>query len=102
MKLCLDLVELTIKQTRVLVENSEESSEKLGPPVDKVFVVPPSPAAESSGSMSEGPYCVWRTAAESPSPELRRKSNSTGFYRFWRMKDLLARSNSVLLWFFPT
>ncbi|KAK9707394.1 hypothetical protein RND81_07G194900 [Saponaria officinalis] len=76
------------------IENSEDSSEKLGPPVDKVFVVPPSPAAESSGSMSEGPYCVWRTAAESPSPEFRRKSNSTGFSRFWRMKDLLARSNS--------
>ncbi|XP_074296024.1 uncharacterized protein LOC141623769 [Silene latifolia] len=66
------------------------------PAVKKVFVV--SPAAGEAAD--EGPYCVWSTdraeeaAAASSVPEMSRKSNSTGFSRLWRVKDLLVRSNS--------
>ena len=42
-----------------------------------------------------GPYCSWTggTVAEA-SPETCRKSNSTGFSKLWRFRDLVLRSNS--------
>ncbi|XP_010498873.1 PREDICTED: uncharacterized protein LOC104776491 [Camelina sativa] len=44
---------------------------------------------------SLGPYCSWSggTVAEA-SPETCRKSNSTGFSKLWRFRDLVLRSNS--------
>ncbi|XP_010477667.1 PREDICTED: uncharacterized protein LOC104756734 [Camelina sativa] len=44
---------------------------------------------------SLGPYCSWSggTVAEA-SPETCRKSNSTGFSKLWRFRDLVSRSNS--------
>jgi len=52
---------------------------------------------ETEGSEKEplGPYCSWTggTVAEA-SPETCRKSNSTGFSKLWRFRDLVLRSNS--------
>ncbi|KAL1565630.1 hypothetical protein AAHA92_07818 [Salvia divinorum] len=62
------------------------------PPV-KVFV---ETAEDATSSASEN-ACDWsdRKAVESSaSTEVCRKSNSTGFSKIWRFKDLLGRSNS--------
>ncbi|KAL0385540.1 UNVERIFIED_CONTAM: hypothetical protein Sradi_2948300 [Sesamum radiatum] len=67
------------------------------PPVKKVFVE----TSEENGQVTpeneevSGLYCEWseRKAVEA-SPEACKKSNSTGFSKIWRFKDLLGRSNS--------
>ncbi|KAL0357921.1 UNVERIFIED_CONTAM: hypothetical protein Scaly_1477800 [Sesamum calycinum] len=67
------------------------------PPVKKVFVE----TSEENGQVTpenddvSGIYCEWseRKAVEA-SPEACKKSNSTGFSKIWRFKDLLGRSNS--------
>ncbi|CAN8291727.1 unnamed protein product [Cochlearia groenlandica] len=42
-----------------------------------------------------GAYCSWSGGTvEEASPETCRKSNSTGFSRLWRFRDLVLRSNS--------
>lgn len=50
---------------------------------------------EDSEKEPLGPYCSWSggTVAEA-SPETCRKSNSTGFSKLWRFRDLVLRSNS--------
>ncbi|KAK6123077.1 hypothetical protein DH2020_043180 [Rehmannia glutinosa] len=60
------------------------------PPVNKVFVESAPENVEAAG-----PHCEWsdRKAVEA-SPEICKKSNSTGFSKIWRFKDLLGRSNS--------
>ncbi|EYU31251.1 hypothetical protein ABFS82_12G117900 [Erythranthe guttata] len=74
------------------------------PPVKKVFVetgggegraVAASSSSENDEVSASGPYCEWseRKAVEA-SPEVCKKSNSTGFSKIWRFKDLLGRSNS--------
>lgn len=65
----------------------EASSSSYGPPVKNLFVVSNS---RESDDAAEGPYCVWK----SPTPEMSQKSNSTGFSRLWKVRDLLSRSNS--------
>ncbi|XP_057528766.1 rRNA biogenesis protein RRP36-like [Amaranthus tricolor] len=67
-------------------ENAEEGESSRGPPVKKLFVV----SSPENDDVAEGPYCTWK----SPVPEMSRKSNSTGFSKLWRVKELLARSNS--------
>lgn len=70
------------------------------PPVKKVFV-----ETEDSGEMTSpsrrtddilGPCCEWsnRKVVEVSSPETCKKSNSTGFSKLWRFKELMGRSNS--------
>ncbi|KAH6809585.1 hypothetical protein C2S51_027368 [Perilla frutescens var. frutescens] len=67
------------------------------PPVKKVFVetsgqeTSSAPDSERAAGMSSD----WsdRKAVEA-SPEICKKSNSTGFSKIWRFKDLLGRSNS--------
>ncbi|KAL6547328.1 hypothetical protein OROMI_023049 [Orobanche minor] len=59
------------------------------PPVKKVFVQTNEENSPSASSSSD------RKAVEaSPSPEVCKKSNSTGFSKIWRFKDFLGRSNS--------
>ncbi|XP_010460144.1 PREDICTED: uncharacterized protein LOC104741069 [Camelina sativa] len=50
---------------------------------------------DETAKESLGPYCSWSggTVAEA-SPETCRKSNSTGFSKLWRFRDLVSRSNS--------
>uniref|UniRef100_A0A7C8ZNW7 Uncharacterized protein n=2 Tax=Opuntia streptacantha TaxID=393608 RepID=A0A7C8ZNW7_OPUST len=77
------------------VENPDEATTSYGPPVRKLFVVS---SAEDNEDVAEGPYCSW--SAKSPenlpaaAPEMSRKSNSTGFSKLWKVKDLLVRSHS--------
>lgn len=83
---------------------SEASS--LRPPLKKLFVEDREPSMSSSSSSSSsseageleglepGTYCEWSKKAVEASPELRKKSNSTGFSRFWRFRELVLRSNS--------
>ncbi|KAK7309691.1 hypothetical protein RJT34_06627 [Clitoria ternatea] len=58
-------------------------------PVKKVFVQQPddSPSSSSSSAATEGPYCEW-------TPKTAVKSNSTGFSKLWRLRDVKLRSNS--------
>ncbi|XP_052204005.1 uncharacterized protein LOC127809280 [Diospyros lotus] len=57
------------------------------PPVKKVFV--------EADSTSAGTYCEWSgKEVEAPSPVVCKKSNSTGFSKLWRFRDLLSRSSS--------
>ncbi|KAL2903258.1 Serine/threonine-protein kinase TEL1 [Bienertia sinuspersici] len=70
------------------VSDSGEGESSHGPPpVKKMFVVSSSP---DNDDVEEGSYCVWET----PTPEMSKKSNSTGFSKLWKVRDLLARSNS--------
>ncbi|KAL1539356.1 hypothetical protein AAHA92_27985 [Salvia divinorum] len=61
------------------------------PPVKKVFVETSSAADDEIA----GPCCEWsgRKALEA-APESCKKSNSTGFSKIWRLKEITCRSNS--------
>ncbi|XP_075483557.1 uncharacterized protein LOC142523710 [Primulina tabacum] len=69
------------------------------PLVKKVFVETKDSVEMTSSSTRNddirGPYCEWasRKAVE-VSPETCKKSNSTGFSKLWRFKELMGRSNS--------
>ncbi|KAL9226334.1 hypothetical protein vseg_002161 [Gypsophila vaccaria] len=69
------------------------SGEESPAPVKRMFVVS-TKAGEDDDVAADGEYCAWSPAEVSPATEMSRKSNSTGFSRLWRMKDLLVRSNS--------
>ncbi|MCE3050371.1 hypothetical protein HAX54_047071 [Datura stramonium] len=78
------------------------------PPVKKIFIQTednpiPATSSSSSNSLTEseeiaGPFCEWSKnkaiEATPDSPEVCKKSNSTGFSKLWRFKDFLHRSNS--------
>lgn len=67
----------------------------LRPPVNKVFIeTPPSNSSSSEKTdqvdgIAAGPYCD-----RTKSPELSKKSNSTGFSKLWRFKEYMHRSHS--------
>ncbi|CAH8337390.1 unnamed protein product [Eruca vesicaria subsp. sativa] len=68
-----------------------ETKQSLPSPLKKVFV-----ETEEEDSEPIGPYCSWsgRTVEEAASPKTCRKSNSTGFSKLWRFRDLVSRSKS--------
>ncbi|KAJ8451636.1 hypothetical protein Cgig2_018270 [Carnegiea gigantea] len=74
----------------------DEATTSYGPPVRKLFVQ----SSPESDDIAEGPYCAWSSSEKSaakapaPAPEMSRKSNSTGFSKLWRFRDLLVRSHS--------
>ncbi|KAK1376558.1 Actin cytoskeleton-regulatory complex protein [Heracleum sosnowskyi] len=75
-------------------EDYKRSENKLPsrPPVEKVFIESPPSEGESNAvnRIASGPYCEWEKAT----PELSKKSNSTGFSKLWRFKEYLHRSHS--------
>ena len=82
-------------------DGAEVSS--LRSPLKKLFVEERDPPSSSSSSSSDadeleslppGSYCEWSGKAVEASPELSKKSNSTGFSKFWRFRDLVVRSSS--------
>ncbi|KAG2702026.1 hypothetical protein I3843_06G066500 [Carya illinoinensis] len=79
---------------------AKDATSSLRPPLRKLFVGergPPRPlsSSESEKLEGEGPYCVWSGKAVEASPqELSNKSNSTGFSKLRRFRDLVLRSNS--------
>ncbi|CAN8239193.1 unnamed protein product [Cochlearia groenlandica] len=84
----------------ILFEPEEKS---LRSPLKKLFVeteetttaTSSSTAAEEEETEPMGPFCSWSgKTVEEASPETCRKSNSTGFSKLWRFKDLVLRSNS--------
>ncbi|KAL3819233.1 hypothetical protein ACJIZ3_005138 [Penstemon smallii] len=77
--------------TALLLSNNDLP---IKPLVKKVFVE----TIEENDEIS-GPYCDWSngTAVEltaASSSEVCKKSNSTGFSKIWRFRDLMGRSNS--------
>ncbi|KAK6922185.1 Protein of unknown function DUF1645, plant [Dillenia turbinata] len=98
-------------QNLLFETESESSNSSLRPPLKKIFITetdplpplppPPPPSCSSSSSASiSGPgyssasYYNWSGKAVEESPEICKKSNSTGFSRRWRFRDLLHRSSS--------
>ncbi|XP_038999744.1 uncharacterized protein LOC120125380 isoform X8 [Hibiscus syriacus] len=75
------------------VMRTEEGDVALPPQVRKVFV---EDSTDTTSSEPAGPYCEWRGAktVEEASPNTCRKSNSTGFSKLWRFRDLKLRCNS--------
>ncbi|KAL3631005.1 hypothetical protein CASFOL_023989 [Castilleja foliolosa] len=66
------------------------------PPVKKLFVeISEIGSMTSSSQVNAGSRCEWsdRKAVE-VSPEICKKSNSTGSSKIWKLKGLLGRSNS--------
>ncbi|GMH01608.1 hypothetical protein Nepgr_003447 [Nepenthes gracilis] len=80
----------------------DEKSRSVGIPIKKMFVGRSdlSSEAEDANRDEEGPHCAWTAAAAVPSeatcssPETCKKSNSTGFSKLFRFRDLLIRSYS--------
>ncbi|XP_044488201.1 uncharacterized protein LOC123212983 [Mangifera indica] len=73
-------------------EVKTSSSTSRRPPLKKLFVEEQSdPEAEPAG-----PFCEWRSSktVKEASPDSCKKSNSTGFSKLWRFRDLVVRSSS--------
>ncbi|XP_027362022.1 uncharacterized protein LOC113869757 [Abrus precatorius] len=72
----------------LLFSDVYDGADGLRPPIKKLFVEQqydsPSPSAAPA---PEGPYCEW-------TPKTPGKSNSTGFSKLWRLRDVRLRSNS--------
>ncbi|KAJ8773805.1 hypothetical protein K2173_008268 [Erythroxylum novogranatense] len=85
-------------QNILFYDDNSGSFAKLRPPFKKVFVEKRERASSSSSSSGtddpEGPYCEWKGKAIEASREACKKSNSTGFSKLWRFRDLGLRSNS--------
>ncbi|XP_022877025.1 uncharacterized protein LOC111395272 [Olea europaea var. sylvestris] len=67
------------------------------PPIKKVFVERNDGVASASSENEDiaGPYCELTTRkVVEASPEVCKKSNSTGFSKIWRLKEFTARCNS--------
>lgn len=77
---------------------SEDGDVSLRPPLKKIFVEDSPETTMLSSSEPAGPYCEWKsgykTVVEEISPNTCKKSNSTGFSKLWRFRDLMVRSNS--------
>ncbi|KAK4779978.1 hypothetical protein SAY87_016084 [Trapa incisa] len=75
---------------------STEGAPKPRQPLKKLFLE--MAETDELEGVEEGTYCVWKgKAAEeatSKSDRWSRKSNSTGFSRRWRFRDLVCRTNS--------
>ncbi|XVF84980.1 hypothetical protein PTKIN_Ptkin17bG0082100 [Pterospermum kingtungense] len=83
------------------VLKSDEGDVSIRPPLRKLFVEDSSEettaTTSSSSSDPAGPYCEWRRGertVKETSPDTCKKSNSTGFSKLWRVRDLMHRSSS--------
>ncbi|CAA7036051.1 unnamed protein product [Microthlaspi erraticum] len=81
------------------VSATDENGQAMRPRLRKLFVEDRDGDGEKAAADSEleplGPYCSWSgNTVEETSPETCRKSNSTGFSKLWRFRDLVLRSNS--------
>lgn len=81
-----------------LKSSNNDSSSSLRPPMVKYFVE--EHASTSSADTDDvdevalGEFCAWSGKAVEASPDVCKKSNSTGFSRLRRFRDLLHRSHS--------
>ncbi|VFQ95650.1 unnamed protein product [Cuscuta campestris] len=69
---------------RLFNEELEPPPPRSSPEEDEIYGIPP------------GTYCVWRPNASpgKPSARMCEKSNSTGWSKRWKFRDLVHRSNS--------
>lgn len=67
---------------KIFMETTLSSSSKKGEKISETDMV---------DGIASGPYCAWD---QKTSPELSKKSNSTGFSKLWRFKEYLNRSHS--------
>ncbi|KAL8533630.1 hypothetical protein ACS0TY_009868 [Phlomoides rotata] len=85
---------------RDLLFSGEDSDDLLDnlpmrPPVKKIFVETGEGYGEMTSSVAESEQVEWTDGkAVEAAPEICKKSNSTGFSKIWRFKELLGRSNS--------
>ncbi|XVE75040.1 hypothetical protein DITRI_Ditri12bG0065500 [Diplodiscus trichospermus] len=89
--------DLLVARENGSILKSEDGDVSLRPPLRKLFVEDSTDTSSSSSSEPAGPYCEWRRdgrTVEEISPNTCKKSNSTGFSKLWRFRDLLVRSNS--------
>ncbi|CAK9158177.1 unnamed protein product [Ilex paraguariensis] len=77
------------------------SNSHVGSPVKKFFIetnyppLPPSSESDEINGVAAGPYCDWsKGKTTEKSPEVCKKSNSTGFSKLWRFGDFYKRSHS--------
>ncbi|KAB1669305.1 hypothetical protein ES319_1Z056500v1 [Gossypium barbadense] len=75
------------------VSKSGEGDMAQRAPVRKLFL---EDSPDATSSEPAGPYCEWRSGrtVTEASPESCRKSNSTGFSKLWRFRDLKLRCSS--------
>ncbi|KAF5193855.1 putative DNA ligase-like protein [Thalictrum thalictroides] len=77
-----------------------QNGTKIRFPLKKLLIEEREPSSSSSSesdeleTLPEGTYCVWTPKPVKESPEMCKKSNSTGSSKRWRFRDLLHRSNS--------
>ncbi|XP_074323977.1 uncharacterized protein LOC141660895 [Apium graveolens] len=72
-----------------LLCSHDDLSLPVRPPVDNVFIESPARKSDEIDRIATGPYYAW-----TKSPEMSKKSNSTGFSKLWRFKEYMQRSNS--------
>ncbi|KAJ9169560.1 hypothetical protein P3X46_017740 [Hevea brasiliensis] len=78
-------------------ESKNSSTIVLRPPLRNLFVEERDHGLSTSSSEAEepeGPFCVWERKAVEASPNVCKKSNSTGFSKLRRFRELVLRSNS--------
>lgn len=73
----------------LLFMEEEENLDMIRPPLRKVFVEKRDTLAPES-ELEEGTYCEWSPLTA----ELGKKSNSTGFSKLWRFRDLMMMHRS--------
>ncbi|ESQ34415.1 hypothetical protein EUTSA_v10008273mg [Eutrema salsugineum] len=83
----------------VSMTDNDNNNHALRPRLRKLFVEDRDGDGNKKAADSEleplGAYCSWSGGTvEETSPETCRKSNSTGFSKLWRFRDLVSRSNS--------
>ncbi|KAF5741068.1 hypothetical protein HS088_TW10G00063 [Tripterygium wilfordii] len=73
----------------------ESGTQTLRPPLKKLFVEEcDSDKLSDADEEVSGPSCAWSGKAVDASPEHWKKSNSTGFSKLRRLRELVLRSNS--------
>uniref|UniRef100_A0A7N0TEV7 Uncharacterized protein n=1 Tax=Kalanchoe fedtschenkoi TaxID=63787 RepID=A0A7N0TEV7_KALFE len=75
--------------------DQDEDSTSPRPQLRKIFVEhPASSSSQETENPATGTFCEWSDKSASASPDRCKKSNSTGFSKVWRFRDLLHRSSS--------
>lgn len=87
-------------QDEFLKLQEKEGGPSIRLPLRKLFGEERNPSSSTSSeaddleTLPDGTYCVWTPKSAVRSPEMAKKSNSTGSSKRWRFRDLLHRSNS--------
>ncbi|CAM9002079.1 unnamed protein product [Rhodiola kirilowii] len=77
-------------------EDSDSDSTSPRPQLRKIFIEHPGSSSKegTQENPATGTFCEWSGKSPMASPDRCKKSNSTGFSKLWRFRDLLHRSSS--------